>query len=124
MTDTTDLEAELRALYAAWPDLDSRMPRVQEAADALAAARTENERASAALTRIRLLVMNTDGDYLDGSDFDGLAGAIQMALKESGFLPDPLSGRWSNGDPTHIITDGLNRRVAPNLNGATWIPSA
>lgn len=35
-----------------------------------------------------------------------------------------LRGRWSNGDPVHIITDGSNRHVAPNLNGATWIPGA
>nr|WP_278101149.1 hypothetical protein [Microbacterium proteolyticum] len=33
-----------------------------------------------------------------------------------------LRGHWSNGDPVHIITDGVNRRIAPNLNGAEWIP--
>lgn len=33
-----------------------------------------------------------------------------------------LRGYWSNGDPVHVITDGTHRRVAPNLNGATWIP--
>lgn len=32
-----------------------------------------------------------------------------------------LRGRWSNGDPVHIITDGVDRWVAPNHNGATWI---
>lgn len=32
-----------------------------------------------------------------------------------------LQGHWSNGDPTHVITDGVNRRVAPNLNGAEWV---
>ena len=35
---------------------------------------------------------------------------------------DALRGHWSNGDPVHIITDGVNRWVAPNHNGATWIP--
>lgn len=35
-----------------------------------------------------------------------------------------LRGRWSNGDPVHIITDGETRTVAPNLNGATWIPES
>lgn len=35
---------------------------------------------------------------------------------------DHLRGRWSNGDPVHIITDGVDRWVAPNHNGATWIP--
>lgn len=32
-------------------------------------------------------------------------------------------GHWSNGDPVHFIIGGPeNRIVAPNLNGATWIP--
>lgn len=33
-----------------------------------------------------------------------------------------LRGRWSNGDPVHIITDGVERWIAPNRNGAEWIP--
>lgn len=36
------------------------------------------------------------------------------------FSEAELQGHWSNGDPVHIITDGVNRRVAPNLNGAEW----
>jgi hypothetical protein len=33
-------------------------------------------------------------------------------------------GRWSNGDPVHLILTfgGKFRRVAPNRNGATWVP--
>lgn len=37
------------------------------------------------------------------------------------FTEAELQGHWSNGDPTHIITDGVNRKVAPNLNGAEWV---
>lgn len=34
-----------------------------------------------------------------------------------------ILGHWSNGAPVHLIVDGKGgRRVAPNLNGATWIP--
>lgn len=40
---------------------------------------------------VRELVMNTDGDYLDGSDFQGLVGEIQQALREHGELPSPTS---------------------------------
>lgn len=32
-----------------------------------------------------------------------------------------LHGRWSNGDPVHVITDGIDRWIAPNHSGATWI---
>lgn len=34
----------------------------------------------AALLRVRALVMDTDGGWLSGEDFDGLAGAIQEAI--------------------------------------------
>jgi hypothetical protein len=43
-----------------------------------------------AIEAVRALVMNTDGDYLAGEDFDGLAGCIQQALAEHGLLPDAI----------------------------------
>ncbi len=45
-------------------------------------------------------------------------------------VPEPsadgghLRGRWSNGDPVHIVTNGVDRWIAPNHNGATWIEDA
>lgn len=33
-----------------------------------------------AISRVRSVVMSKDGDYLDGADFDGLAGEVQNAL--------------------------------------------
>lgn len=58
-------------------------------------------------------------------------GDEREALTRSAAPPPPtekqaveshLRGRWSNGDPVHIVTDGVERWVAPNHNGAEWIP--
>lgn len=35
---------------------------------------------AAVIEKVRALVMNTDGDYLDGEDFNGLAGEIQAVV--------------------------------------------
>ena len=35
---------------------------------------------AAVIEQARALVMNTDGDYLDGEDFQGLAGGIQAVI--------------------------------------------
>ncbi len=51
-----------------------------------------------------------------------LARAAVAALTPDGQGEAHLRGRWSNGDPVHIITDGVDRWIAPNHNGATWIP--
>lgn len=48
--------------------------------------------------------------------------AGQPTAADSGMVPEAhLRGRWSNGDPVHIVTDGVDRWVAPNRNGATWM---
>lgn len=36
---------------------------------------------------VRMLVMDTDGDYIDTDSFDGMAGEIQRVLLEGGALP-------------------------------------
>lgn len=33
-----------------------------------------------------------------------------------------VNGRWSNGDPVVVATDGTDRWIEPNENGATWVP--
>ena len=57
----------------------------------------------------------------DPVDDDRLATVAESLAAEQADA-DPLAGRWSNGDPVHVITDGETRRVAPNRNGATWLP--
>jgi hypothetical protein len=67
--------------------LDGRI----EERDALRAKDAEvRAQALEAIEAVRALVMNTDGDYLAGEDFNGLAGCIQQALAEHGLLPDAI----------------------------------
>lgn len=62
--------------------------RIRELEDALSllggkdweAAEVQRLELAAAIEQVRSLVMNTDGDYLHGSDFDGLAGEIQAVV--------------------------------------------
>lgn len=70
----------------------------------------------------------------DGQNVVPLTVKIADAVQAAGFrrpeVPEPsadgghLRGRWSNGDPVHIVTNGVDRWIAPNHNGATWIEDA
>lgn len=64
--------------------VDRRLAEVTAERDALRAQldTMTHRHASAlgAISRVRSTVMSTDGDYLDGADFDGLAGEVQRAL--------------------------------------------
>ena len=59
-----------------------------------------------------------------------LADRILAAGFRRSVVPEPSAdeshprGHWSNGDPVHIVTDGIDRWIAPNHNGATWIEDA
>jgi hypothetical protein len=65
-------EAEIRG-----DSVQAERDKVRAERDAL---REQLAAAEAVIERVRDLVMNTDGEYLDGSSFDGLAGEIQAAI--------------------------------------------
>lgn len=56
-------------------------------AEFIAHAREDIPALLAIIDNIHALVMSTDGDYLEGSDFDGLVGEVQRVLFEGGVIP-------------------------------------